>query len=80
MTKRLWKKDSAELVHRDQLVWMEGAKVAQINHFACKPAHDRLSLDMEVAKHFIRAPAANEPDDVTVYLGTQQGHGPSRPQ
>ena len=32
---------------------------------------------MTVAEHFVRAPTAQEPDDISVDLGAEEGHSPS---
>ena len=42
--------------------------------------HERVSLEMEVAKHFVGAPAAYEFDDVGINLAAQKCHGTASTQ
>jgi len=42
---------------------------AGVEHPSGVVAHKWCSLDMKVSKHFVRAPAADEADDVGVHLG-----------
>ena len=56
------------------------SEVATMEHLGRKVAHDRFRLDMEVAKHFIRAPAAKEADAVGVHIGAKECHCASSPK
>jgi hypothetical protein len=56
------------------LVREEGVSTA-LEHHARKVAHDGLSLDGQVPKHLVRAPAPKEADGVGVDVGAQEGHG-----
>ena len=44
-------------------------------HSGRKIAHDRFCLDVKVSEHLVRAPAAQELNDVCVNLGTEESHG-----
>jgi hypothetical protein len=44
-------------------------------HEAGEVVHDWLCLEMEVTKHFIGPPAANQADDIGVNAGNKEGHG-----
>jgi hypothetical protein len=46
-----------------------------LKHKASEVAHDRLGLKMKVTKHFIRAPAADQADNICVDVGKEKGHG-----
>ena len=39
--------------------------------------HDGFGLDVEIAQHFVGAPASNKPNDVCVNAGAQEGHSAS---
>ena len=52
----------------------EESVLASLEHAGGKIAHDRLGLDGEVAKHFVRAPSAEEFDCVGIDVGTKEGH------
>ena len=54
-------------------MWQEG-EAATFKHLAGEVVHDGLGLDVKVAEHFIRMPAADEADGVMVDLGTEKGH------
>ena len=45
------------------------------DHTGRKIAHDWFRLDVEITKHFVRAPTANEADEVGVNFGTKECHG-----
>jgi hypothetical protein len=45
-------------------------EVAYVKYFGGKAFHEGVGLEMEVAKHLVRAPSANEADDVGVDMGT----------
>jgi hypothetical protein len=47
-----------------------------MHHAAGKVSHDGFSLDVKVAKHLVTAPSAQEANDVTVNVGTEDSHGP----
>lgn len=51
-----------------------------LEHAAREVPHDGGSLNMQVAEHFIRAPASKETDVVSVNLCAQQRHGACSPQ
>ena len=51
------------------LVGVKG-EVTLLSHASGKVVHDGLGLDMEVSEHFVRAPAANESNDVGINLCT----------
>ena len=40
--------------------------------------HDGVRLDMQILKHFVRAPTSNEFGDVDVDAGAQHGRGTTR--
>ena len=61
------------LVHRHTLVRMESERAVE-EHPGRKITHDRFSLYMEVAEHLIGPPAAEEFDDVRVYLCAEECH------
>jgi hypothetical protein len=46
-----------------------------VKHFAAKVFHERLCLKVEIAQHFIRAPAAQQLDVTGVHIGTKEGGG-----
>jgi len=46
-----------------------------LEHKAGEVAHDRLGLKMQVTEHLIRAPAADQADNVGVDVGKEKGHG-----
>jgi hypothetical protein len=50
-------------------------KITGKGHTSHEGVHEQVGLEMEVAKHFIRAPATNEMDDVGVNAGAKEGHG-----
>ena len=54
--------------------------VTPMEHEPGEVAHDRLGLKVEVPEHFIRAPAANESDDVGINSGEKEGHGTTHPK
>lgn len=47
-------------------------------HIVCEGGGERVSLDVEVAKHFIGSPSTKEANDISVNLCTEQGHGTAR--
>jgi len=55
----------------DELVGKQGV-VAAREHEAGEVPHNRSSLDVQVAEHSVRLPAANQLDDVGVHLGVQR--------
>jgi hypothetical protein len=55
------------------LVWGEN-KVAVEQHAGGKVAHYGFSLDMQISKHLVGAPASEEADDIGVHLCAQEGH------
>ena len=52
-------------------------KVPACEHPGREIAHQRLGLDVEIAKHLVGAPATKEPDAIGVNVGAQKGHGAS---
>lgn len=60
-------------MHRHELVGRHG--VVGVEHALGEVAHDRFGCQVKVAEHLIRAPSAEEPDDVCVDFGDQEGHG-----
>lgn len=60
-------------MHRHQLVGGDG--VVGVEHALGEAAHDGFSCKMKVAEHLVRSPAAEEPDDVGVDFGDEEGHG-----
>ena len=55
------------------------SEVATGEHLGGKVAHDGFRLDMEVAKHFVRAPSSKEADTVSVHIGAKESHCASCP-
>ena len=51
---------------RDEVV------VTALQHEAGEVAHDRLRLEMEVTKHFVGPPAANQADEIGVDAGEEK--------
>jgi hypothetical protein len=48
---------------------------------ACREAtHGRFGLDVEVSKHFIAAPPADQADDIGINVGAQEGHSTGGPK
>ena len=58
----------------DVLVRRE-AEHATLEHEGGEIPHDRLGLKVEVAKHFVGAPAAQKADAVSVDVGAEESHG-----
>ncbi len=56
-----------------RLVRKEGV-VAALKHQTRKVLHQGLGLDVEVAEHLIRSPAAEKADGVCVHVGTEESH------
>jgi hypothetical protein len=56
------------------------AKVAAMKHPAGEITHEGLGLHVQVPKHFVRAPSANEPNDVGIDVGAEQRHCTSSPE
>ena len=48
---------------------------AAADHASREVTHDRGCLKMEIAEHFVRAPSAEEANDIGVDLGTEKGIG-----
>jgi hypothetical protein len=63
-----------ELVTGDVLVRKED-EVATVEHFGGEALHESISLEVEVAQHFVGTPSADEADDVGVDVSTEEGHG-----
>lgn len=51
------------------------SKGAMLQYLGCQGCNNGKGLNMQVSQHFIRAPTAQEWNHVSVYFGTQQGHG-----
>jgi hypothetical protein len=47
------------------------SEVAVVDHAAGEVLHDRLGLDMKVAKHLVATPATQEADNVAVHAGAE---------
>jgi hypothetical protein len=48
---------------------------------ACREAtHGRFGLDVEVSKHFIAAPPADQVDAIGINVGAQEGHSTGGPK
>ena len=45
-----------------------------LEHWGRKITHYRFGLDVQIAKHLVGAPAAEEFDNVLVDLGTKESH------
>ena len=63
----------------DCLVGQE-SKGAALEHAGREIPHHRFSLHVEVAQHFVRAPATEQTNDITVDMGTKESHGARGPQ
>ena len=61
------------------MVGKEG-EVAARKHSGRKMTHDGFGLDMEVAEHFVGAPAAKKSNAVRVNIGAKEGHCASCPE
>ena len=48
-----------------------------MEHEAGKVAHDGLRLKVKIAKHFIRVPATDEVDDISINVSKGKGHHPT---
>jgi hypothetical protein len=72
------KKKEKDLVHWNGTIWKQGE--LSLQHSRRKTSHDRFGLDMKVAQHLIGAPATDEPYDVSVDFGAEEGHSSSCPQ
>jgi hypothetical protein len=60
-----WELEAGDILVRDE------HEVASVEHFGRKALHEGVGLKMEVAKHLVRAPSADEADDVGVDMGTE---------
>ena len=56
----------------DKVVGNEGVGSGREHTTGVVP-HERVSLDVQITEHFVRAPPANEADDVQVNLGQEKG-------
>ena len=56
------------------------AKIAATQHGGCEAVHDGLGLDVEISKHLVRPPAADEAQPITIDAGTQKRHGAAGPR
>jgi len=52
-------------------------KGTALEHFAGKVPHHGFGLDVEITKHFVRAPTSNKANRVRVDLGAHERHGAS---
>ena len=52
----------------------EKSEVAAREHLGEKVVHDGFHLDVEVAKHFVRAPSSKAADTVRVHIGAKESH------
>jgi hypothetical protein len=60
---------------RNALVWEQGV-VPTRKHPGSKLSHYGLSLDVQIAQHFVGAPAAtNEADAIRIDVGAKECHG-----
>jgi hypothetical protein len=48
-----------------------------LDHAAGEVAHDGFRLEMQVTEHLVATPSAEEADDVTINVSTQQSHSTS---
>jgi hypothetical protein len=48
-----------------------------VEHEAGKVAHDGLHLKVKIAKHFVRAPATDEADNIGINVSKEKGHCPT---
>ena len=74
---RRWeeKKEEEKLIHRGKCNLVRDKNiVTALEHAIGKALHDWLSLQVQVTKHCVALPAANETDGVTVDLGVEQRH------
>lgn len=78
--KRIWKGRGTgpRRAGRGRQGWGVEAEVAAAKHRGCDTRHNRLRLDMEIAVHFIGAPAANQPNAIGVNAAAEHGHGAAR--
>ena len=58
----------------DFLVWYQSEGTA-LEHALREASEHRAHLSVEVAQHFIGAPAADEADDVSIDAGAEEGIG-----
>ena len=65
-----WKWREGGLIERDGGIRVKPEGAAE-EHKAREVSHNRLRLNMEVAEHFIRVPATDEADVVSVDIGAQ---------
>ena len=72
------REDSSE-EERYILVWEQG-EASSGEHSGGKVSHDRFGLEVEVSKHFVTPPPAEEADAVRIDIGTQQGGSASGSQ
>ncbi len=56
----------------DEVVGNEGVGSGGEHTMGVVP-HERVSLDVQITEHFVRAPLTNEADDVRVNLGQEKG-------
>jgi hypothetical protein len=61
------------------LVWDE-AKFAEMKHPAGEITDEGLGLHVQVSKHFVWAPSANEPNDVGIDMGAEQRYCTCSPE
>jgi hypothetical protein len=61
------------LLRRDRLARDE-VKLARNEHFLGEVFHHGLGLNMKVPHHFVRAPTAEERDDVFINIGAEERH------
>ena len=57
----------------DVVIWVE-TEMPTLEHEGGEIAHDWLSLEVEIAEHFIRAPPTQQSDDICVNITTKESH------
>ena len=56
---------------RDEVIWDESVR-SRGEHAAGVISHQWVCLNVEIAKHLVRAPTADEADDVGIHLGKKE--------
>ena len=70
----------------EMILWWQGGMVreksvvAASKHLGRKISHDGFGLDVEITEHFVRSPASNEPNPISVNVGTEKCHGAGCPK
>ena len=53
----------------------EHTELSALDHEGCEMHHEWIGLQMEVAEHFVGAPAADQFDNVGINLAAKESHG-----